>query len=163
MIFQGQLSPFAQALVLAVLCGAQAVDAEEPHWEEHPHHISLLVAGTDDDEETAFTLGVDYEYRVSEFLGLGAVLEYATEDIDATTALVVADLHIWRGLAIQTGPGVERIDGDDGNSDETEAIYRIGALYELEVGRYTVSPQIHYDFSSGEDAVVFGLAFGFSF
>ena len=146
-----------------MLCAAQTVRAEEPHWHSHPHHISLLVAGTDDDEETAFTLGVDYEYRVSEFLGVGAVLEHAFEDIDATTLLAVADLHFWRGLIVQTGPGVERIDGDNGDSDETELIYRLGTLYEFEVGPYTVSPQIHYDFSSGEDAVIFGLAFGFAF
>lgn len=136
---------------------------EEHHEERRPHHISVLSSGTTNDEETAFTLGLDYEYRVSEMLGLGAVAEYAFEDIDAWTFLAVADIHLWRGLAIQTGPGIEFIDGDGAKSDEEEAIYRVGALYEFEFRRFTVSPQLHYDLSTGEDAVVFGIALGLNF
>jgi len=131
---------------------------------EKPHHLSVVIGGTNipSANETAFTLGIDYEYRVNRRLGLGFVVEQAFDDIDATTLLAVADIHLWRGLALQVGPGVEFL--DEGEEHETFAIGRIGALYEIEFGEgYTISPQFHYDISSGEDAIVFGVAIGRAF
>jgi hypothetical protein len=148
----------SRLLVVGIAMGAPPAWGEEPHWRDHPHHLSLVVAGTTDDEETAFTLGVDYEYRLTQLLGLGAVVEYAFEDIDALTLLGVADVHVWRGLAIQTGPGVEFIGGES-----PEFVYRIGALYEFEIESFTLAPQVHYDATTGEDAVVYGISVGFSF
>ena len=41
---------------------------------------------------------------------------------------------------------------------------RIGTIYEFELGGgFTLAPQVHYDFSDGEDAFVFGAAFGRAF
>ncbi|MEM7409096.1 MAG: hypothetical protein AAF430_02540 [Myxococcota bacterium] len=148
---------------LGASCLGGAARADEPLWHEHPHHLSLLVAGSDDAEETALTLGVDYEYRLNALLGLGVVAEYAFEEIDAVTVLAVADLHLWRGLIVQTGPGIEIVDGPAGGSDDLEIAYRVGVLYELEVGHFTVSPQLHYDFTSGENSFVFGGAVGVGF
>ena len=45
----------------------------------------------------------------------------------------------------------------------TQFAFRIGALYEFEFGRFTFSPQLHYDVTTGKDSVVFGGAFGASF
>jgi hypothetical protein len=79
--------------------------AEEEFGEEHPpHHLSVIVAGTADGEEEAFTLELDYEYRLNEWIGLGAIAEYAFEDLDAWSLLAVADIHIWRGFAIPEIP-----------------------------------------------------------
>ena len=151
----------AVALVVAAAHPSWA-EADEP-WRERPHHVSLLVAGSDDDEHTAATLGLDYEYRWNALLGLGFVVEYAFEDIDAWTLLAVADVHVWRGLAIQTGPGVEFVNGEGEEDDEEEFTFRIGALYEFELGRFTFSPQIHYDVTTGADSLVFGGAIGVGF
>ena len=130
----------------------------EETWVEQPHHLSVVIAGTHAVDENAFTLGVDYEYRLSGFLGLGTVVEYAFEPFNATTLLAVADLHIWRGLAVQTGPGVVFVDGEE------LFVYRIGGVYEFEFDGFTVSPQVHYEATSSEaDAVVFGIALGHSF
>lgn len=151
-------------LPLASACstvGTAEREAQLPHdWRDGPHHFSVLLASTvEDSEESASgpTIGLDYEYRVSDFLGLGTVLEYAFEDIDATTVLAVADLHVTPQFIVQTGPGVEFRDGDD------EFVYRLGVLYEWERGGYTLSPQLHYDATSGDDAIVFGIALGLCF
>jgi len=152
------------AAVAAFVAMATGAGAEEnPIWQTHPNHLSLFTAGTWEDEEVAFTLGLDYERRINGFLGLGAVVERAFGHIDATTLLAVADLHLWRGLAVQTGPGAEFIDGRGEEKDEQVFVYRIGALYELEFGRATLSPQLHYDVTTDEHAVVFGVATGFNF
>ncbi|MEO0881293.1 MAG: hypothetical protein AAFY34_01055 [Pseudomonadota bacterium] len=132
--------------------------------EDNRQHVSLVLGGTSipSADETAFTIGIDYEYRLNRLIGVGAVVEHAVGDIDATTLLAVADIHIWKGLAIQAGPGVEF--ADEGETTETFAIGRIGALYEVEIEeRFTIAPQVHYDISSGPDAVVFGLALGVAF
>lgn len=137
---------------------------EVEHNEDKPHHLSLVLGGTHifAADETAFTIGADYEYRLNTLIGLGGIVEYAAGDIEATTLLAVADVHLWRGLALQIGPGVEFANEADGT--ETFAIGRVGALYEFELeGHFTLSPQIHYDISSGEDALVFGLSFGRAF
>lgn len=128
--------------------------------EQKPHHLSVITGGSHIDarEETAFTLGIDYEYRVNQLIGVGAVVEYAFGELNATTLLAVADIHLWRGLALQVGPGVEFAD------DEVFAVGRIGALYEIVLANeFTISPQLHYDVSSGEDTIVFGVAFGKAF
>lgn len=52
---------------------------------ESPNHLSVLLAGTSNDEGTAPTIGLDYEYRVDDFTGLGAVVEYAGDELDAWT------------------------------------------------------------------------------
>lgn len=152
-------SPVALALCLSS-CAAIAPDddAEASHdWRAMPHHVSVLFAGTAEDEEAAPSIGLDYEYRVDRFLGIGGVAEYAFEEIDATTLLGVADLHWTDQFIVQTGPGVEFI------HDRSKFVYRIGVLYEWERGGYTVSPQLHYDATGGDDAVVFGIAVGVGF
>lgn len=143
------------------LKGVAAIAFDELHGSHagSPHHLSVFNGATElvEGDHTAFTLGIDYEYRVTNFLGLGIVLERAFGSIDSTTVLGVADLHLWKGLIAQVGPGFEVVD------DDTHAALRLGVLYELELeGGFTVSPQFHYDFSH-EDALVFGLAIGRAF
>ena len=123
------------------------------------HHLSLLTAKTrvNGADELGPTVGIDYEYRINPLIGVGAVLERAFGSVDATSFFAVADIHLWRGLAIQTGPGFERVDG------ETKFAGRFGLLYELEFkSGLTISPQLHLDVA-GENSVVYGLAVGRSF
>lgn len=170
----GKCSMLLCATLLLALClSAPAMaeekgqEHEEEMWREFPNHLSLLLAGSfahgEAEDEEAETLGIDYEYRVNERLGLGIVAERAFDPVDSTTLLAVADLHVWRGFAIQAGPGVEMIDGREGEEDEDEFIVRLGALYEFEKGRFTVSPQLHLDKASDAETWVFGVALGYGF
>lgn len=146
------------ALTLWPTLASAQIDVE--HEEETPHHLSIIVGGSyiDEVDDTFFTLGLDYEYRLNTLIGVGAVVEQTFGEVEATTLLAVTDIHIWKGLAFQIGPGIEFVD------DETFAVGRFGVLYEVEFGEgFTVSPQLHYDLSNGEDAVVFGLAIGRAF
>ena len=129
------------------------------HWETSPHHLSALVGTTYTKEcGNAFTLGIDYEYRVSDFLGVGFVAEYAFEDLDAYTYLLVADLHITNNFIAQIVPGVEF------HGSHKMEVARLGFLYEFEVLGVTISPQLHYDYHrNNKSAVVAGLAIGMSF
>jgi hypothetical protein len=147
-------------LLLAATLAAPATAQDSARHTERPHHLSAVIGGTHipHEDETAFTLGVDYEYRLNQTLGLGFVAEHAFGPISSTTLLAVADIHIAGGFAIQTGPGVEFV------NDESHFVTRLGALYEFEIGEdVTLAPQLHYDFSSHENAIVFAIAIGTAF
>ncbi|MEM7701299.1 MAG: hypothetical protein AAF251_05120 [Pseudomonadota bacterium] len=155
----GKLALAVVTLFLLVLCSPASANGHDDESRE-PNHVSVLIGGThvNDGDETAFTLGLDYEHRVTELLGLGFVIEHAFLEREATSILAVADIHVWRGFVIQVGPGVEFV------GNEEYLLGRFGTLYELELGdHFTISPQIHYDFSEGEDAIVLGLAIGRNF
>lgn len=152
--------PALVALAWSVHAPAAAADDHEVEEAEPRHHLSLVVGATrlDATDETAFTLGADYEYRVNHTLGLGVVVEQAFDALDSTSVLAVADIHLWHGLALQTGPGIEFAEGEE------LALARLGVLYEFELGdHFTAAPQLHYDLSEGEDAMVFGVAIGRAF
>jgi hypothetical protein len=150
-----------------------------PEYDEgRPHHLSLLLGSTTlQDEATAFTLGLDYEYRLNRTFGLGAVAEYAVQDVGSFTLLAVADIHVWRNLAVQLGPGIEFIDieaeieehseqGEAGGGEQLEQfVFRAGLLYEFEFETFTFSPQLHFDVVPGSepDSYVVAFAFGRAF
>lgn len=148
-------------VLLAVLSCSPFTYAKDAghHWQSAPHHLSALVGTTyTKDHGNAFTLGIDYEYRVSDFLGVGIVAEYAYEDLDAYTYLLVADLHITHNFIAQIGPGVEF------HGSHKMEVVRLGFLYEFEASGFTLSPQLHYDYHRNhKSAVVAGLAIGVSF
>ena len=146
------------ALLACTLVSCAMIPEHQDHdWRAEPHHLSALVAGTLETDEQAPSIGLDYEYRTSEFLGLGVVAEHAFGEIDGSTYLLVADLHITPQFILQTGPGVEFI------NDEAEVVMRIGCLHEWVFDKWTVSPQLHYDWNSAEDSIVVGVAFGRAF
>ena len=148
---------------------ASTVFAEEEEGSEQQNVLSVILGGTSDRDEDAFTVGLDFEHRIHPLLGVGAVIEYATDDIDSVSLIGVLDLHLWKGLAIQTGPGVEFVGEEEEEAEGTtsvnrrEFLYRIGMVYEFEIGKLLVIPQVHYDYSSGKDTVVYATALGFKF
>jgi hypothetical protein len=163
---------FVSALLLAAPVSAESEEVEgggEGEGFERENVLSFIVGGTSDDDEDAFTVGLDFEHRVNRYLGVGAVVEYATDDIDSVAMIGVLDIHLWRGLAIQTGPGVEFVgeeeeeDGATTSVNRREFLYRVGMVYEFEIGKLLVIPQVHYDYTSGKDSVVYATAFGFKF
>ncbi len=146
---------------LLLLGFAPSVQAEEEnHISPHgPYHLSVVLADTHiDGEGNNPTIGIDFEYRMNQLLGLGSVIEYAWGELDASTFLAVADIHLHEGWVIQVGPGFEHREGED------VFVSRAGLLYEFEWENFTLSPQLHWDYHQHEEsAVVAGFALGFSF
>lgn len=138
------------------------------HAAHHANHLSALAGTTAHSGDTASTYGLDYEYRLGNLIGIGAVAEHAVAPIEATTLLAVADVHVWRALAVQTGPGAELLHDPhavSADAMQVRFVYRVGLLYEFALGRTTISPQLHYDLAPGAtaDSVVAALAFGMGF
>ena len=152
----GNLS--AGVFLLATLASG-TVMAEEHESFAMPFHISVLQADTIVKGKGGnATLGIDMEYRLNSRLGLGAVIEYAWGELDATTVLAVADIHLGEGWVMQIGPGIEYSHGEE------IVVSRLGLIYEFELNHYTFAPQVHWDYHDGEkNSVVAGFSVGFSF
>ena len=139
---------------------ARATDVEVPTSEavEHRHHLDLFLGNTHtEDDENAFSLGVGYEYRLTQFFGIGVLGEYAIKDIDAWVVGVPLAIHPGAGWRLVVMPGLELHDGD------SEFLLRTGVGYEFEVGRYTVMPEFNADFVDDEVNYVFGVGLGVKF
>lgn len=164
------MKPFTHWLSALALCSASTITLGEEHGHETPawqeygsHHLSIILGGTHiSGEGTAETVGLDYEYRISDYLGLGAVIEHAAGDVNANTTLAVVDLHPFHNpFIVQLGVGVEARNGEE---EGDVFVARAGMLYEFERGRYTLSPQLHWDFHDRHhNAIVAGIAFGVAF
>jgi hypothetical protein len=140
----------------------QALAAEEVHEEHkeshyHRHHVGLLVGNTHEDHEDTFTVGLDYEYRFSQYLGIGGLLEYVGEDFREWVGLVPLFIHPYKGFRFIIAPGVKP------KKDEEKFLWRVGVGYRFPIGNWTIAPEFNVDFSEGEEGYVYGVSFGYGF
>jgi len=115
--------------------------------------ISLFLGASSNSNETAFTIGVDYQYRISNVFGVGAILDHATGDLKSTLVAPALFLHV-KNLSFTVAPGAEF------SEDETTMVLRVGAEYEFELSRFAIIPGVFYDTERNEEATwVYGVAF----
>jgi hypothetical protein len=157
--------------------------AHDEHF--HRNELAAIVAATSEEgahgEEgrTYFTVGGEYERRLTRAIGVGAELEYLA---DANAWIVVAPVtfHPVGRLKVFGGVGLERKavhEGEHGghhegvieeSGRENLFLWRLGAAYGVEfAGRYSIGPTVSFDFvrESGAwvNAVVYGVTFGVAF
>jgi len=109
-------------------------------------------------DENGFTVGLVYERRFSELLGIGGFYEYAAGDFDKWSVGVPLFIHPYEGWRFALAPGLEHRHGED------EFLFRTGVAYEFELSeRWVMVPEFNVDFVDGEEAFAYGLSFGFGF
>lgn len=171
-----------------------ASDTEEPRDEagqveaqeegaEPRNEIALVVAGTREREEeaTSFTIGAEYERRLSRRFGIVGELEYVRGPGSWVFAMPVVFRPVGGGFKLFAGPGLERRTVHEAHeehegasqSGETEHealfLWRVGTGYTWEFDeRYAVGPSFYLDFvreAPGEwgRAFVFGVSVGIAF
>lgn len=127
-----------------------------------PHVVGVFLGRTQGPYETADTIGLEYEFRFSNYLGAGLVLEetrdghhgYGTRVWVASVYYHVKD---WRfGL----GAGRERIDS---TPSHTEPLKRLSLGYDFHLGGIGLAPTFALDRVDGENIKVWGLAIVKSF
>ncbi len=159
--------------------GIETATADETghgHW--HKHHAGLFVGGSSIKSETGFTLGGDYEYRLSKYIGVGGQVEHGFGDLKETVAAFPLFFHPGAGLRLGTGPGFEKFSGElptstsvEGNGEDAGGgdkdfhfLWRIQVLYDFPLDeRFTVTPSFAIDFQSGRQVFVYGITLGFGF
>ncbi|MDH3744352.1 MAG: hypothetical protein OES47_04535 [Acidobacteriota bacterium] len=169
----------ACALVLAASVGARAVaqehgeehSAEHEEHEFHRHHVSVFLGVTDGEvtidsgpgpvtvkDEQAFTVGLDYEYRLTRRWGIGALVDYAGKDFRTSVLGVPVFIHASERLKLVLAPGIE-----EREHEGSEFMVRAGLEYEFEVGGISVAPAVNLDFVDDEETLVYGLSVGKGF
>ena len=141
------------ALLLFLLSPGNIWGQEEEEGPEGKSDISLFLGASSNSEATAFTIGMDYQYRISRLFGVGVILDHATGDFKSTLVAPALFLHV-KNLSFTVAPGAEFSD------DETELVMRLGAEYHFEISRFAIIPAIFYDTErNGDPTWVYGLGF----
>lgn len=145
------------ALLLIVLLPGILSGQEEKEEKERKNEVSLFLGATSNTDATAFTIGLDYQYRISRVFGVGAILDHAAGEINSTLVAPALFLHV-KQLSFTIAPAAEFSD------DGTAFVIRVGAEYEFEISRFSISPAIFFDTErSGKPSLVYGVGFGFEF
>jgi len=138
--------------LIGVTYAQEKVDNDK---EESKNELSIFLGATSNSDATAFTLGVDYQHRFTKVVGLGGLVDYAMGDIQSVLIAPALYLHAWH-FEFTVAPAAEFSDGD------IVAVLRLGAAYEFEIKRFSISPSLFFDTERNESpAWVYGLSFGF--
>jgi len=137
--------------------------AEEGHDGGHEGHgkgsqaFNFFAGGSrETGDRDGWTFGVDYEYRLSDPLGIGGFAEFVSGlDRSFATGLQLY-WHAVGDLVLVAGPGLER------HHDEWRPLARLGGFYEFSLGGgWVLSPAFFYDIAEGENFWIYGLNLGF--
>jgi len=163
----------------------------ETHGAEHSFRnaLGIILGGTCENEEkdTFFTFGVEYERFIGRRFGVVLGVEYLTE----VEAVVLVAPFVYRhgsGWRLLTGPGLElktrrphlerkhegehELAGDLADRlagrKENLFLWRFGVAHNFEIGaRYALAPSVAIDLVREDghwvEAVVFAVSFGFDF
>ncbi|MHC4957017.1 MAG: hypothetical protein ACYTGN_01480 [Planctomycetota bacterium] len=146
----------------------EAPDAAERHaFDEHfkrasGHHFVNLFLGVvaNRRDQNGETIGIDYEYRISQKFGAGAFIDWSLGTARFAVLGVAAYWHPLDRFSLLTGPGVE-VPVESGVEGHENMLWRTGGFYEFVAGEITIAPALFFDFvEGGEWTVVAGLNFG---
>jgi carbohydrate-selective porin OprB len=138
---------------LAILSAEAGAESETQGGQS----VGFFVGNRDEGSSNGFTVGAEYEYRLSKLLGIGGFAEYAGGDFDSLVLGVPVTFHPLAGWAFQLAPGVEFNSG-------TELLFRIGAGYEFEISpQWSLVPKLSVDFVDGDSVFVYGLRGAYKF
>ena len=145
--------------------GEHEETAGENGEHHHKNHIAVFVGATEGEElngekeDPDFTLGIDYERRLSSLFGFGGMADWVVEGNREYLLGPIGFLHPYRGAKLFAAPCYQRV-REEG---ENNFVLRIGASWDFAIGKYTVGPEIIYDFAEEENFLVFGVGFGMGF
>lgn len=150
--------------------------------EEHEHHarneILAFVGNTSKGVANSLTFGLDYERRLGERFGTGVFLDWAANhhEREFIAGVPVVYRPGLGDLKLQVGAGAELEEevasearsGDadsEGHDSSSHWLFlvRLGVHYGLELGPVALVPQVNWDITQANDALVIGLAAGVSF
>lgn len=134
----------------------------------HPHHLALFNGATTSLEQstTAYTLGLDYEFRFSEKLGVGLLGEIIFAEESELIAGIPLFYHPLGGLKIMAVPMLQWAQKIAPGSAEASptALFagRIALGYDFHLGSFSLGPEIGFDLGETQ-SVVFGISIGKGF
>lgn len=156
------LPPTASFLLALALppTAASAQEAQPPQQQETSpgRHTLWGFVGATSGDETGFTLGARYEFRISRNIGLGSTFEHAfSGDEESVFLIPTAIIGPFGILTFDAGVGWRFVEG------ENDAVVRAGTRIALRLpGRWKVAPTFALDFGGGTRAI-YGVLLGRQF
>ena len=155
-------------LMLAFTPAAFAADDE--HGAAGHKHIALFLGAGKEElpngtEHDAKAVGFEFEYRLSDSWGIGAVVEALDVDYRGNTVVVVpVSFHFGGGFRAFAGPGYEFKE----NKRKDKGVFRVGFGYEFHINEHwTIAPEVLNDFLGDDgkhgDTWLVGVAIGYGF
>lgn len=111
-----------------------------------------------EDSDTALAVGMSYEYRLKQGIGLGAFAEYAGGEIDAAVIAGAFYLRPVQELRLLVGLGNDR------RNSNNEFLVRVGGGYAFPLeGDLVLEPGVYIDFVDGDQKLMLAVGLGISF
>jgi hypothetical protein len=132
----------------------------------HRNHFGgFLGASTHfDNDETGFTLGLEYARQFTPRWAVVGYTELVSGDLERDIILAIgAIFYPTRRLGLVVAPGVELADknverhGEVEREDETELLFRFGAAYGFPVGQASLGPAVFADWAGNRWTLVYGI------
>ncbi len=139
---------------------------ETAEHEFHRNHFGgFLGASThSDNDETGFTLGLEYARQFTPHWSVVAYTELVSGDLERDIILAAgAIFYPMRGIGLVVAPGVELVskdvehNGEVEKEDETEFLLRLGAGYGFPVGQASLGPVVFADWAGNRWTLVYGI------
>jgi hypothetical protein len=148
---------FVSVFCLMVMAGS-ACGQGEGSLGQHSDCVELLLGASTESGDAGFTVGVNYEHRLSDLIGVGFFNDYTIGDLDRWTVGAPVFFHPHEGWRFVVAPGLQHRDGDN------DFLLRTGVGYEFEMAEsWVVVPQFNLDFAGGDTICVFGASIGYRF
>lgn len=169
---------------LAVLLAPGQTRAEEEGHGgdvEYRHRAEVFLGVAHEEGTDEFAAGLAYEYRLNRVLGLGGFAEHAGEKEETWTFGVPLFVHPYKGVRFLLAPGWETKEvmaeedaamhepAEPGavkeeKENEQSFLVRAGVAYELELGRWSITPEFNADLvEGGHQVLVYGVSLGCGF
>jgi hypothetical protein len=123
----------------------------------HQNHLALFLGNTHFEGENGTSIGLDYERRLNQHIGIGGVMEYAGGEFSSWLFGIPLFIHPCKDVVLVVAPGI--INEDNHN----DSLLRLGVSYLFEVGHYAIGPQFNLDLIDGEEVKVYGISIGRGF
>ena len=138
-----------------------STEAVEEHGEEHNGngHGETHSEGSSGKDDPDFTIGFDYERRLSQLIGVGGMIDWVAEGRREFLFGPIGFLHPFKGSKFWVAPLAERVR----ETGDWELVWRIGAGWDFPIGKsgkYSIAPNINYDITEEHELWVIGLAIG---
>lgn len=151
-------------------------DATEEHGEHHfhKHHFAVLNGATSNfnHHSTDYSVGLDYEYRFSQYMGVGIEGEFVAAESQEVLGGIPFFIHPFKGDKIIVEPMVMYTDAPHHESadahapveTEKEASFalRVGTGYDFHYKNFSFGPTVNFDIGKTK-ALVYELSLGVGF
>jgi hypothetical protein len=143
----------------ALLLNPAVYAAESKEGAHEENEVGLFLGGSHHSEDNGFSIGLDYEHRINEAFGVGALVEYTTKDFDSWVVAFPVYVHPYMGLRLLAAPGFEN------RESENKFLVRAGIAYQIPVAKgVSLTPEYNVDFiTNGEKVHVYGVSVGVGF